>query len=154
MLVSHHPPCDYDRTLFFLGIHVCVRCLGMLGGTFAGCFVNQAWMGVPGAWLVMIGLGFTLPAALDFAAHELTKGYRSTNFRRIITGGMFGVAVGACLAHAWEGKWWPLLCLLAYFALLEIVIAGLFRISGHLDSYVARYAEAVYINEKDTRDGA
>ena len=149
MLVSHHAPCDYDRTLSLFRHRVCVRCLGMFGGLLFGCYINLVCNEIPSAWLVTVGLCLTLPAAFDFTAHELIKKYRSTNFRRFITGGMFGVAVGACLAHAWQGERWPLLFLLAYLALLELVIAGLFRVYGHLDSYVARYTAAVYIDEDD-----
>ena len=144
MFVSHHAPCDYDRTLSLFGLRVCVRCLGMLGGVLAGCWINVTWFGVTNTCLVAMGLGLTLPAAFDFAAHELNKKYRSTNFRRFVTGGMFGVVVGVCLALAWQGIRWPLFCLLAYLALLEIAIAGLFRICGHLDSYIARYEAALY----------
>ncbi len=144
MLVSHHAPCDYDRTMTLFRIRVCVRCLGMLGGALAGYCINPAGIEVHNTWLVTGSIALALPAAFDFTAHELIKQYRSSNFRRFITGCLFGIGVGACLATAWQGSRWPLFCLLAYLALMQVVIAGLFRISGHLDSYVARYEAALF----------
>ncbi len=151
MLVSHHAPCDNDRTLSLFGLRVCVRCLGMFGGVLAGCWIKVTMFGVPHICLVMCGLGLTLPAAFDFAAHELSKKYRSTNFRRLVTGGLFGIVVGVYLAFAWQGIRWPLFCLLAYLALLELAIAGLFRKCGHLDSYIARYEASLYKDEGNRR---
>lgn len=147
--MSHHAPCDYDRTLTLFGVRICTRCLGMSGGLLAGCYTRQVFVDISDVWLFIGGLCLTLPAAFDFAAHELIKTYRSTNPRRFITGGFFGFAVGLCLARMWQGAGWPLICLLVYIVFLEFVVAGLFWAHGHLDSYIERYVAAVYINEND-----
>ena len=42
-----------------------------------------------------------------------------------------------------------MLWLLGYLALLEVAIALAFRRSGHLDEYVARYADAVRVSEAE-----
>lgn len=144
MLVSHHAPCDYDRTIHILGLRVCTRCLGMVAGCLPGWLLSQACIGFGYKWCLIGSLAMTLPAAYDFSANELSRNYRSTNLRRFVTGLTFGFVVGTCLASVWSGNAWPFLGLLAYLALMQVVIVKLFQIHGHCDAYLERYSSAVY----------
>ena len=144
MLVSHHAPCDYDRTVRILRVRVCTRCLGMLVGSLLGWLLPQPCAGIGPFWCLIGALAMTLPAACDFAAHELAVKYRSTNPRRFATGITFGVVVGACFAQMRHGNPWPFLGLIAYLALMQVAIVRLFQIRNHCDSYLERYTSALY----------
>ena len=144
MLVSHHPPCDYDRTVRICGVRVCTRCLGMVAGGVLGLLLAQTCAGIGLVSGLVATLAMTLPAACDFAAHELSVKYRSTNPRRFATGITFGFVVGACLGQMRQGNPWPFLGLLAYLALMQVAIVRLFQMRNHCDSYLDRYASAVY----------
>ena len=149
MLISHHPPCDYDRTLVLFGLRVCSRCLGMVAGACTGLCASRCWSPLSSLWLFIACLGLCIPAAVDFSAHELMPGYCSYNSRRVLTGYLFGMSVAICSIMGVSAL--PnsllILSLFVYLCVMEFVIAILFRRKGHLDDYVARYAEAVYVND-------
>ena len=148
MLVSHHAPCDYDRTVRILGVRTCTRCLGMFSGTFVGWQLERVFARFDLLWCLIGAMALTLPAAFDFAAHELSTKYRSNNIRRFGTGLIFGFVIGACLVSLRNGNPWPFLGFIAYLAVMQFVIVRLFQIHGHSDSYLERYASAVYINSE------
>ena len=146
--MSHHAPCDYDRTVGIFGVHVCTRCLGMACGIIPGWHLAHAVAAVGPLWCVIGTLVMTLPAAYDFAVHELWDKYRSNNLRRLVTGLMFGIVVGAYLSHMRHESTLPFFGLLAYFAAMQVAIVRLFQIYGHSDSYLERYTSAVFIETK------
>jgi hypothetical protein len=118
----------------------------MVAGSLVGWPLAQACATFGLLWCMIGTLAMTLPAACDFAAHELSVKYRSNNLRRFATGLSFGGVVGACLCHMRHGNAWPFLGLLAYLAVMQVVIVRLFQIRGHCDSYLERYASAAYID--------
>ena len=142
--MSHHAPCDYDRTVSVFRVRVCTRCLGMLTGGVLGWLLAQTFAGIGLVWCLVGALAMTLPAVCDFAAHELSVKYRSTNPRRFATGSTFGFVVGVCLAQVRHGNPWPFLGLLAYLTLMQVAIVKLFQIRNHCDAYLERYASAVH----------
>ena len=147
MLVSHHAPCDYDRTISFCGVRICVRCIGMLCGAFAGYGLAQFTYNCTFAQLMVASIGLTLPAAIDFTCHELVSKYHSSNIRRFVSGSLFGIPGGVAVTFAIHGRWKLLLFLLAFLALMQFAIATLFKLRGHMDPYVERYARAAIIDD-------
>lgn len=144
--MSHHAPCDYDRTISLFGLRVCVRCLGMLVGALIGYSIDLNVYCIPDAKIIAACIGLMLPAAFDFAGHELISKYQSTNIRRFATGGMFGLPVGIAIECALNGWYMPTLYLLVFLVLMQLVIASLFRFNGKLESYVEKYARAAIID--------
>ncbi len=151
MLLSHHAPCDYDRTWRVCGVRICVRCLGMAFGAVIGLVIA-----IPvcprqiSAMNFVVTVALIMPAVLDFAAHELHSEYTSNNFKRFFSGVLFGMPGGVCLLSACRGQWLPVLLLITFFAFLEIALAVMFFLTGHLESYIARYERAVWIDEQKT----
>ena len=146
MLLSHHAPCDYDRTWKVGGMRVCVRCLGMFLGAVTG-FLGGSYIPLRGFVMpTIMTLALVAPAAIDFSAHELHKRYKSNNARRFLTGVLFGISAGRVIVAAYCGKWIPLLLFVALCALIEITIAILFFRQGHMDTYLARYEEGVWVS--------
>jgi uncharacterized membrane protein len=93
LLLSHHPPCQYNRTLLipWLNIRVCARCFGELVGMIMSLWLLVGVRPVPSYWLVMAVSVLTLPAIVDWSTQAI--GWReSNNYLRILTGGMFAAA--------------------------------------------------------------
>lgn len=147
MLLSHHPPCDYDRTVVIFGCRFCVRCLGMLTGLAGGLLGAPVFTGFPLAGLIICGLVLTLPAAADFTAREVLTSYRASNFRRCLSGIVFGLPAGVFISFSVQGRILPLIALLAWMPCLQMVIALILRHSGRLESFLARYEQAVIVRE-------
>lgn len=143
MLLSHHAPCDFDRTWSIGGIRVCVRCLAVfvfavLGFLAAFHFSDPLSLGSLTAGLSVF------PAWVDFAVGELWKGYPRTNFFRFSTGMIFGCGLGVSLGWVvFAGRWWPFLTFFVLTVFCELMIAFAFYFSGHLQSYLSKYECAV-----------
>lgn len=147
MLLSHHAPCDYDRTWAIGGFRVCVRCLAVFACAvlaFAGQ-VFFCWDVTPfRQWLCVLMI---IPAWVDFSAGELLPFYPKTNSFRFLTGAVFGTGLGICLGWGCLlGAWRPLFFFCMGTVLLELAVAFLFYCCGHLEDYLAKYEEAVGVH--------
>lgn len=143
MLLSHHAPCDLDRTWSLFGVRVCVRCLAMA----LACGCSLAVMAgdlLPPTWShVALACALMIPAGVDFAFGELWCNYPRTNLFRFLSGFSFGVGWGVTLG------WWifagiaaPLVLFVALSVLMEFTLAGVFYLVGHLEAYIAKYENA------------
>lgn len=145
MLLSHHAPCDYDRTWEIGKLRICTRCAGMFAGWVAGLSTAFFFKEFPVWYAVAVCALLMLPAAADFCCHELVSAYRSHNAIRVITGILFGypfgVVVWLCFYH---GVIMPTVTILLYAALMEIVISFIFFFRGHLEKYLSKYELAVF----------
>ena len=142
MLLSHHPPCDRDRTFGIGRFRICTRCFGVLLGLLIALGLRLAWLPdvFPSLWLLLFAL--PVPAFLDFTAHE-SGWWRSTNLRRLITGLLFGFGAGVVVEGFVEGFFWHGLAVTAWIAALQLVVAALLRANGRLEPLLIRYEEAV-----------
>ena len=119
----------------------------MLVGAIIGHCIAHIFYNITDAKLIAACIGLTLPAAFDFTGHELLSKYRSTNIKRFVTGGLFGLSVGGAIACALCGRCFPLICLLVFLALMQFFIAALFQFHGQLEPYIERYASAAIIED-------
>lgn len=148
MLLSHHAECDYDRTCLIFGIRVCSRCMGILAGSFFGAFFAKYFINISYLQNCACFAGLMLPAGIDFTVHELVTKYKSSNLIRFISGFIFGIALGNSfvLTFLYERSWlFPIFLLLCI--LMQIFIAFLFLRLNHVDDYLKKYEDAIYIKE-------
>ena len=70
----------------------CWRCCGLIGGSLSGYLIDLSNIGA----IIKIGLGFLLliPLVLDSLLQKIL-GVESTNFRRVISGIVFGIGLHA-----------------------------------------------------------
>lgn len=138
MLLSHHPPCDYDHTLQFGKLRICARCTGIALGASIGIALLVAFSFPQHSVLFGIAFLLPLPAVIDFITHELGL-WKSNNLARWLSGLLLGSAIG------WGG--YALLhggfLVLAWLVLLEFTVALLLRLAGQLDEFIKRYEKAV-----------
>ena len=125
LLLSHHPPEHLHRTLTVRvpgcgAVRLCARCCGVLTGLTVGTLLFAA---APASSLptgriarVAVVLLCVAPAVVDFQ-RQLLWGKESNNSRRLITGGLFGLALSLVVAGAVVGTVRPLATFLATFAL-------------------------------------
>lgn len=136
MLLSHHPPCDLDRTWRIGSLRVCVRCLGVLTGAAVALASWDGWSTVP----VLAAFIAAVPGVADFTLHELCLS-PSNNTRRFLTGASFGVFVAAALSAGLDGNWTRLLLYAVWFCCLQVAATAALRSSGRLEALLTRYEE-------------
>ena len=145
MLLSHHAPCDYDRTWKIGKVRVCTRCAGMLAGLIAGLSTTFLFKTFPIWYAVLICAVLMLPAAADFCCHELIPAYHSHNAIRVITGILFGYPFGVVVSLCfYNGVIMPSIVIILYAILMEIAISFIFFFRGHLEKYLSKYEIAVF----------
>jgi uncharacterized membrane protein len=150
MLLSHHAPCDLDRTIGIGPVRLCTRCVGVFFGIIIGAATsNHVGVNSVFTWLALLIL--PLPAALDFSLHELSEKYRGNNRRRFATGVLLGLPLGWAMLWLSHGFLVVAIGFVGYLMLIEITIAGFFCARGHLDEYVERYANAVHVDPQEKK---
>ena len=99
--------CRDDRSFHYHGrrFPVCARCTGELLG-IAACLISS-FLYLPPAWAAAVAM---VPMVADGTVQLLTR-YESTNFRRLVTGFLFGYALCAlfllmCIAGFYRGYNW------------------------------------------------
>ncbi len=140
MVISHHPPSQYDRTLHFGSIRVCARCSGLVGGILVGILSPIASTGLAPAVVVGLALGVIIVGIWAFVLNEAAT-RASSNVERIL----FGLLLGLALAWTLQGGW-------PYFAgLLGAIVGGQFasafvlRRLGVLDRFFDEYLSGAII---------
>jgi len=110
LITAHHPPSQLNRTFrVAIGskrLYLCSRCLGQWIAFYtivSWCiFVSPVVLDIPTSLIIYIGL--PLPGALDWLTQIF--GYReSNNAIRVITGGLYGAALGLYVASLVRGRW-------------------------------------------------
>jgi len=147
LLLSHHPPQHLHRTLklniYGREIFLCARCSGILSGIILYASLNKVFplfflqMGNC-TKLIIIIMGM-LPALIDFYI-QIIHLRESTNLRRIITGGLFGISCCQAILSLVSGR---LLNFGSFIAILFIYWIGVFssqkrvqRVIEHLALYL------------------
>ena len=155
--MSHHAPCDLNRTWKIFGVHVCVRCLAMAIAGGVTLLVGLV-VGFPiQPFVIVTSILLILPSGVDFTLEELWSSYPASNFMRFVTGAIFGVGGGVCLAW-WidDGSALPFIAFVVASVAMQFAIAYIFQRRGHLERYLSRYEEAIRLcndfHESDSMD--
>ncbi|MFA6002138.1 MAG: DUF2085 domain-containing protein [Thermoleophilia bacterium] len=142
MLLSHHSPCDYDRTFSISSLRICTRCFGVLIGIIGGVALT---LRVVPEYLLIFSLVLPLPAVMDFMLNELQM-VKGNNGRRLVTGIMLGIAVGFDLYAVTDIGLLQGFAQLAWLVVLEFFVVAVLLRTGFLDEYVSRYEKGVRKN--------
>ncbi len=79
----------YNRDGIERQFPICARCTGELIGILSSLVISFFY--IPELWVLGV---LILPMVIDGFVQLLTK-YKSTNFRRVVTGTLFGYSIGA-----------------------------------------------------------
>ena len=143
MVLSHHPPSQYDRTLHFAGRRWCARCSGALIGVLAGAliFSRTPMLLQLSVWhLAGIAL-FTLSLGIVAFVRNESGSRQSNNYERIV----FGFALGCLFPVSWALSPWYFGALLLLIVLGQFISAIALRRAGLLDSFFAQYLDGAMI---------
>ncbi len=140
MLLSHHPPCDYDRTWRIGSLRICVRCFGVLTGTAVAL---ASWDGWSTFHVLAVPIA-TVPGVADFTLHELCVS-PTNNTRRFLTGTIFGVFVAGALSAGLDASWTRLLLYAVWFCFLQVAATAALRSSGRIEALLTRYEEGAQL---------
>lgn len=144
MVISHHPPVQYDRTLNLLGIRLCARCSGVVVGIGIGCLLAAYSRQLTMSSIAALSAFFAAAIALGvsaFVKNEIGT-RRSNNTERIL----FGIAVGSCLVLAWRSSVLVFLGEIVLIIVAQFVSAFWLRKHGHLDRFIAEYLEGAILD--------
>lgn len=144
MLLSHHSPCDYDRTFSISGLRICTRCFGVLLGIIGGVALT---LRVVPEHLLFFSLVLPLPAVMDFTLNELQM-MKGNNGMRLVTGIMLGIAVGFDLYAVTNISLLQGSAQLAWLVFIEFFVVTVLLRTGFLDEYVSRYEKGVRKSRK------
>ena len=142
MIISHHPPSQYNRTFRLFGIRFCTRCTGILFGTIAMFIVLKGEVISSGLLFPFILL-FPIPAILNFTLTELEK-IKNNHFQRFSTGFFLGNAIGFIVYDLFWGTLFEAIITLVTIILLEILVAVILSKKGKLEPFIKQYEEGVY----------
>ena len=143
MFLSHHPPCQYDRT-FRIGRHrYCVRCSGVLIGMLLWGFMSpeQEWV----SW-AMAGLS-PVPAVVHFLLNE-TRKVENHNGLRFFTGILLGGNPGVFLVALLAGAWWLVGFSLATLFIYQLVTLAILKRTQRLEAFFEAYDLGVWAMEE------
>lgn len=143
MVVSHHPPTQYDRTFHLGPIRLCVRCSAVVGGFAASLVAGHCHPAMRdwAPWIVLVIAGLTI--AVGVLLFVLNEGGRraSSNLERTV----FGLVVGAALAWCWQSSIPGLIAMVSMLVVGQFVSAwGLQRV-GALDRFFGEYMAGAVI---------
>jgi len=143
MLISHHPPCQYDRTFCLFKNRFCTRCTGILIGTIVSIIL--AWIISFGFLLTLIlSILLPLPAILNFTLNELCV-TKNNNYKRITSGILLGISIGFALKNICSGKLIFGISILLWIFLLEIIVAIIMHRANILEKFIKQYEDEIYI---------
>jgi uncharacterized membrane protein len=148
MVISHHPPSQYDRTLRLGSVRVCARCSGLFLGTVSSIAVVHFFplQSIPSNTTILV---VALPVlGLGIAAFVLNEaGIRvSNNYERLL----FGLVLGSLLCVTWVSGLWPFLGLVVLVVTGQFIAALLLRRLGVLDRFVCEYLEGAIENSENS----
>ncbi|MEQ1726703.1 MAG: DUF2085 domain-containing protein [Sideroxydans sp.] len=145
MIISHHPPIQYDRTIRIANLRLCARCTGLYLGVMAEIAIEPSFAPLLSTYvhlgliLLVLALGITA-----FVQNEI--GLRKSNNAERIT---FGIGIGFLLALSWQNG------AISFISALFLIVCGQFitayylRKYGHLERFVSEYIEGAAVNTHD-----
>lgn len=139
MVLSHHPPSQYDRTLHIGRVRICARCAGLLAGIVSAIALmpHLPVSRISSSIALFAAIAFVLSLGIaSFVLNEVGS-RASNNYERLL----FGFVLGCLLYLAYISGFW------SFFAMLALVVAGQFatalllRRLCVLDRFVNEYIE-------------
>jgi uncharacterized membrane protein len=145
MVISHHPPCQFNRTFRIGKLRFCTRCTAIVSGILL-VVLSMNFLTLSCNYLFIATLFLPLPAIFNFTLNEL--GIRkNNNFKRAATGFLMGMSIGISLwllAHQ--------LILMGFLSflwvvVLEFAVAFFLHKKGVLEPFIAQYERAIYTED-------
>ena len=142
MLISHHPPYQFDRTFKILNIRFCVRCTAIFLGILFYVFL-LSYIALPKNFDLLIGFILPIPAILNFMLNEL-KFLINSNLKRLITGLLLGISIGILIKGFLKGDLILGFAILIWIIILEFIVVLILNKAKVLDKFIKEYENAVY----------
>ena len=146
LITSHHPPCQLNRTwklnLFGHRFFICTRCLGQYAAFIVTAVIGVIeGLPVMDTWIIsMIALLTVIPGVIDWFTQ--TMGWReSSNSIRVLTGWLFGTALGVLVASLFTGRFDVLLVFVLVFLLVGVSALVLLRANNRFGVYLKPYED-------------
>lgn len=139
MIVSHHPPSQYDRTLHIGHIRFCARCTGLLLGIVSAIAITTLLpaFNIPSTAILLVSVVFVLSIGIAAFVLNETGNRASNNYERIL----FGFVLGCLIYTSWLSGPWAFLGLLVLAVVGQFVAALLLRRLCVLDRFVNEYLD-------------
>ncbi len=141
--MSHHPPCQYDRTFALFGGRICARCAGVIVGLPLGLAAIQMLPGMfleSNGSLLLVALATIALGVEIFVRNEVGQ-RQSGNVERVL----FGMVMGAALVISVQSGIMLLLGLLAEVVAGQFYAALRMRKLGVLDRFITEYLEGAIV---------
>lgn len=136
LLLSHHPPSQYDRCLRVGRYHVCRRCAVLYPLAFVVALASVLGAHWPATWDSTLLFLLPLPVTLEFAI-ERFGGIRYAPRRQmlltVIAAPAFGRGLARYALHPTDRLFWGMVLLFGGAALLSLLLTG--RDSGPADPH-------------------
>ena len=147
MVLSHHPPSQYERTLHVAGCRWCARCSGVLIGVLVGALILRATalLLYVSVWHFLCITAVTLVFGVVAFVRNESGVRRSNNYERIA----FGLVIGALLPIIWAISPWYFAVVLALLAVGQFASALMLRRAGLLDRFFSEYLEGAMVSPSD-----
>jgi hypothetical protein len=127
LLLSHHPPDQYDRCLRVGRHHVCRRCAVLYPLAFAVAVASLAGLHWPEAWDRTLMYLLPLPVTLEFVVERL-GGIRYHAGRQMLATLLAAPALGRgfarYIAHPSDRLFWSMVVLFGGTALIALVLTA------------------------------
>lgn len=147
MVISHHPPSQYERTIRIFGLRICVRCFGVAIGIGLGILCAEYWLTDTISFMLIVCLFIaTLFMGIEAFVRNETGTRASSNVERIAFGLMIGFLIVWGTTYAW--------LFLLFFSLL--ILCGQFyaamrlRANNVLDKFVGEYLLGAVVEHDST----
>jgi uncharacterized membrane protein len=142
MVLSHHPPCQFDRTYILFKRRFCIRCTGIAAGVLSS-LVLFPFIPLPFLATLIPAFLLPLPAIFNFTLNELGK-RKNTFFKRFLTGFLMGISIGISIEYLFSGKFLYGMIIILWIVILEFIVALILHKANILAPFVKEYEDAVY----------
>jgi len=140
MLISHHPPCQYNRTISLGKYRFCARCTGVISGVVISfSFYSLLEINL----LLLLSFLLPLPAVFNFTLYEIDC-INSNNFYRIITGLLLGITIGWAILNLLTDKIEYSILILIWIIILEIVVTVVLYKAKVLEEFFSQYENGLF----------
>lgn len=136
MLLSHHPPSQYNRTYKILGIRICARCSGLPLGVILYMLIPH----LPEFGLLLL---FPLPSFANFLWQELGK-MPSLNLLKTLLTLPLGYFLGRLGGYVCSADYLMAILLMLYLLAIQFLVAFVLHRYAKLEALVVAYEEGMY----------
>jgi len=125
LLLSHHPPSQYDRCFRIGGLHVCRRCTALYPLAFVVAVASLFGVHWPESWDTTLLYLLPLPVTLEFVIERL-GGLRHHTGRQLAVTLLAAPALGRgfarCWAHPNDRLFWGMVLLFGGSAVIAMLL--------------------------------